>query len=110
LEFLDQEFCKQFLKEIMILLKFDILLDNILILLTLQLLYCNEYCNIYIASITSQKPVMQAFSVLDCSVEPHLLIVLVKVKNFFWQNVPATFVWKPVSVMSKLALYMDVKR
>jgi len=78
----------------MILLKFDILLDNILILLTLQLLYCNEYCNIYIASITSQKPVMQALSVLDCSVEPHLLIVLVKVKNFFWQNVPATFVWK----------------
>jgi len=35
----------------------------------------------YIASITTQKAVMQALSIIDCPAEPHLLPVLVKVKK-----------------------------
>jgi len=60
-------------------------------------------------SITSQKSVMQALSIIDCPVEPHLLPVLVKVKKI-WQNVPATLTCKPMSVISGLAWYVDIKR
>jgi len=39
---------------------------------------------------------MQALSITDSPVAPHLLSVLAKVKKI-WQNVPATLMWKPVS-------------
>jgi len=42
---------------------------------------------VYIASsITSQKAVMQAFSIIDCPVEPHLLVLVV---NFFCAKHPS---------------------
>jgi len=35
------------------------------------------------ASVTSQKAVMQAFSIINCPAEPHFLPVLVKIKKVF---------------------------
>jgi len=66
-------------------------------------------CVIFFASINSQKAVIQAFSIMEFPVEPHLLPVLVKVKKIL-ANLPATLALKPMSSMSGPAWYVDVKQ
>jgi len=59
------------------------------------------------ASITSQKPVMQAHNIIDCSAEPHLPVLWRSRKC--WQNVRDTLAWKPLLILSKLTWYIDAK-
>jgi len=49
---------------------------------------------------------MQALSIIDCPVEPHLLPVLVKVKKIL-ANVSTTLAWKPCQSVG-LAWYVNV--
>jgi len=61
------------------------------------------------SSITSQKQCFK-HSVLLIVLLSHSWIPFWWSWRKFWHNVPATLAWKPMFVMSKLTLYMDLKR
>jgi len=66
------------------------------------------------ASVTNQKAVILALSIVDCSAGPHLLRVLVKVKKIFAKR-PGTlfvgfFLFCPNPCQSGLAWYVDVEQ
>jgi len=61
------------------------------------------------ASVTSQKALMPALSIIECHVEPHFFRFPVKVKKLL-SDVPATLAWKLMSVMLGLAWSVDIKR
>jgi len=55
------------------------------------------------------KAVIRALSIIDCSATLHLIPFWWRWRKF-WENVVDTLAWKPMSVLSGLAWYVDAKQ